>query len=132
MLSRHRVSILSNVDLHRWTPVRDGGMGCRQCTPSSHSTTLESNKSVVQIDKNTVCDWLNRAALPCRSVALYFWGHLPVTECQWDELWGFVHTKEAHLPCAKLYCETSGDAWVWLAFAPVWRVGLAFVVGKRP
>ena len=47
------------------------------------------------------------------------------------EPWGFVHTKEAHLPCAKLYCETYGDAWVWFAFAQVWRVVLAFVVGKR-
>jgi IS1 family transposase len=32
---------------------------------------------------------------------------------------------------AKLYDETYGDAWVWVAFAPLWRVVLAFVVGKR-
>jgi IS1 family transposase len=32
---------------------------------------------------------------------------------------------------AELYCETYGDAWVWLAFAPIWRLVLAFVVGKR-
>jgi IS1 family transposase len=32
---------------------------------------------------------------------------------------------------AQIFCETYGDAWVWLAFAPVWRVVLAFVVGKR-
>jgi IS1 family transposase len=42
-----------------------------------------------------------------------------------------VHTKEAHLPGAKLYCDTYGDAWVWIAFAPVWRLVLAFVIGKR-
>ena len=24
-----------------------------------------------------------------------------------------------------------GDAWVWIAFAPVWRLVAAFVVGKR-
>ncbi len=34
-------------------------------------------------------------------------------------------------PSLPLYCETYGDAWVWLAFAPVWRLVLAFVVGKR-
>ncbi len=67
----------------------------------------------VHIDKNTVGDWLHRAALHCRSVALYFWGPLHVTKCQLDELWGFVHTKEAHLPCAKLSGETYGEAWVW-------------------
>jgi hypothetical protein len=26
---------------------------------------------------------------------------------------------------------TSGDAWVWVAFAPVWRLVVAFVIGKR-
>ena len=80
---------------------------------SAASTASRALRDTTQMDKNTVGDWLNRAALPCRSVALYFWGHLHVTECQLDELWGFVHTKEAHLPCAKLSCETSGDAWVW-------------------
>ena len=42
-----------------------------------------------------------------------------------------MHTKEGHLPGAKLYCATYGDAWVWVAFAPVWRLVLAFVIGKR-
>jgi len=79
----------------------------------AEGNAIRATGRIVQIDKNTVCDWLNRAALHCRSVALYFWGHLHVTECQLDELWGFVHTKEAHLPCAKLSCETYGDAWVW-------------------
>ena len=35
------------------------------------------------------------------------------------------------MPYAKIYKETYGDAWVWVAFAPVWRLVLAFVVGKR-
>ena len=62
---------------------------------------------------------------------LYFWHDLHVSECQLEELWSFVHTKEEHLPGAKLYCATYGDAWVWIAFAPVWRLVLAFVIGKR-
>ena len=97
----------------------------------AEGNSIRATGRILQIDKDTVCDWLNRAALHCRSVVLYFWSQLHVTECQLDEWWGFVHTKEAHLPCAKIYCETYGDAWVWLAFAPVWRLVLAFVVGKR-
>jgi len=97
----------------------------------AEGNSIRATGRILQIDKDSVCDWLNRAALHCRSVVLYFWSQLHVTECQLDELWGFVHTKEAHLPCAKIYCETYGDAWVWLAFAPVWRLVLAFVVGKR-
>jgi len=62
---------------------------------------------------------------------LYLWRDLHVIECQLDELWSFVHTKQPHLPFARLYDETYGDAWVWIAFAPVWRLVVAFVIGKR-
>jgi hypothetical protein len=36
-------------------------------------------------------------------------------------------------PCAVCSAldETYGDAWGWVAFAPVWRLVLAFVIGKR-
>lgn len=97
----------------------------------AEGNSIRATGRILQIDKDTVCDWLKRSALHCRSVMLYFWSQLHVTECQLDELWSFVHTKEAHLPVAKIYCDTYGDAWVWLAFAPVWRLVLAFVVGKR-
>lgn len=97
----------------------------------AEGNSLRATGRIVQIDKDTVCDWLERAARHCRLVMLYLWRNLHVTECQLDELWSFVHTKEAHLPYAKIYCETYGDAWVWLAFAPVWRLVLAFVVGPR-
>jgi len=97
----------------------------------AEGNSIRATGRIVQIDKDTVCDWLHRAALHCRAVMLYFWRQLHVKECQLDELWSFVHTKEAHLPGAQIYCETYGDAWVWLAFAPVWRLVLAFVVGKR-
>lgn len=97
----------------------------------AEGNSLRATGRILQIDKDTVGDWLHRAALHCRLVVLYLWSNLHVTECQLDELWSFVHTKEAHLPYAKIYHETYGDAWVWVAFAPVWRLVLAFVVGKR-
>jgi hypothetical protein len=46
LITLHLVDEILDVDLHGRTPVRDRGMGCRQYTPSSHATTLESNKSV--------------------------------------------------------------------------------------
>jgi IS1 family transposase/transposase-like protein len=97
----------------------------------AEGNSLRATARIVQIDKDTACDWLNRAAQHCRLVLLYLWHNLHVTECQLDELWSFVHTKERNLPCGKIYKETYGDAWVWIAFAPVWRLVLAFVVGKR-
>lgn len=97
----------------------------------AEGNSLRATARIVQIDKDTACDWLDRAAQHCRLVLLYFWSGLHVTECQLDELWSFVHTKERNLPYGKVYKETYGDAWVWIAFAPVWRLVLAFVVGKR-
>ena len=97
----------------------------------AEGNALRATARIVQVDKDTVCAWLHRVAYHCRTLMLYFWRDLHVSECQLDELWSFVHTKEAHLPGAKIYCETYGDAWVWIAFAPVWRLVLAFVIGKR-
>jgi IS1 family transposase len=97
----------------------------------AEGNSIRATGRIVQVDKDAVCDWLNRAAHQARLVMLYFWQRLHLTECQLDELWSFVHTKEANLPGAKLLCETYGDAWVWIAFAPVWRMVVAFVVGKR-
>jgi transposase-like protein/IS1 family transposase len=97
----------------------------------AEGVSLRSAARIIQIDQDTVCAWLHRAAQHCRVVMLHVWHRLPVSECQVDQLWSFVHTKEQNLYAAKLWCETYGDAWVWIAFAPVWRVVLAFVVGKR-
>lgn len=91
---------------------------------------LRGTARIVQIDKDTAASWLHRAAQHCRQVLLYLWQQLSVRECQLDELWSFVHTKEQNLWTAKLCCESYGDAWVWIAFAPAWRLALAFVVGK--
>lgn len=97
----------------------------------AEGNSLRGTGRIVQVDKDTACAWLNRAARHCRLVMLHLWRQLPVTECQLDELWGFVHTKEHNLATAKQVCAAYGDAWVWVAFAPVWRLVLAFVVGKR-
>ena len=97
----------------------------------AEGNSLRSTARIVEIDKDTACDWLHRAACHCRLVMLSLWQELRVVECQLDELWSFVHTKEGNLDTAKRVCDTYGDAWVWVAFAPVWRLVLAFVVGKR-
>ena len=78
-----------------------------------------------------MCTWLERAAQHGRLVMLYWWPQLPLRACQLDALWSFVQTQNAPLAWAKTYRDTSGDAWVWLAFAPEWCLVVAFVVGKR-
>jgi hypothetical protein len=74
---------------------------------------------------------LDRAGRHCRAVTAYLFDTLHITECQVDELWSFVRKKEAHLTVAEKILTLYGDAWVWIAFAPVWCLVAAFVVGKR-
>ena len=67
---------------------------------------LRATARSVHVDKETVCAWLHRWACHCRIVLLYFWHDLPVSACHLDALWSFVPTKEAHLPGAKMSCDT--------------------------
>jgi len=97
----------------------------------AEGNSRRSTARMVPIDQDTACDWLERAAQHGRKVLLSRWQDLPGTACQLDEWWSFVHTKESHLAMAKRVCATSGEAWIWMAFAPGWRLGLAFVVGQR-
>src|SRR3972149_3139282 len=39
----------------------------------AEGNSIRATGRILQIDKDTVCDWLNRAALHCRSVVLYLW-----------------------------------------------------------
>jgi hypothetical protein len=68
----------------------------------AEGNALRATARIEQVDRDTVCAWLDRVARHCRTVMLSLWHNLRVTECQLDELWSFVHTKEAHLPGAKL------------------------------
>src|SRR5690349_18245949 len=97
----------------------------------AEGNSLRATARIVQIDKDTACAWLDRAAQQARRVMLTLWRNRHVTECQLDELWSFVHTKDRNLETALHCCAEYGDAWIWLAVAPRWRLVLAFVVGKR-
>jgi IS1 family transposase len=90
-----------------------------------------STARLVPIDQETACDWLDRAAPHGRKVLLSLWRDLPVTAGQLEEWWSVVHPTEAPLAMATRVCEPSGEAWRWMAGAPVWRMVLAGVVGKR-
>ena len=97
----------------------------------AEGNSLRGTGRIVDVDKDTVCDWVDRAGRHCRAVTTYLFDTLHITECQVDELWSFVRKKEAHLTVAEKVLALYGDAWVWIAFAPAWHLVAAFVVGKR-
>ena len=67
----------------------------------AEGNSLRGTGRIVEIDKDTVCDWLDRAGRHCRAVTTYLFDTLHITECQVDELWSFVRKKEAHLTTAE-------------------------------
>ena len=67
----------------------------------AEGNSLRGTGRIVEVDKDTVCDWLDRAGRHCRAVTTYLFDNLHITECQLDELWSFVRKKEAHLTIAE-------------------------------
>jgi IS1 family transposase len=97
----------------------------------AEGNSLRGTGRIVGVDKDTVCDWLDKAGRHCRAVTAYLFNNLHMTECQLDELWSFVRKKEAHLTAIEKVLMWYGDAWVWIAFVPAWRLVPAFIIGKR-
>lgn len=97
----------------------------------AEGNSLRGTGRIVGVDKDTICDWLDKSGRHCRAVSTYLFNNLHIPECQLDELWSFVHKKEAQLTGIEKVLMLYGDAWVWIAFAPAWRLVPAFVIGKR-
>ncbi len=68
-----------------------GTFSVRQGTAYFGVRAEEPNYSrIVEVDKDTICDWVDRAGRHCRDVTTYLFDTLHITECQVDELWSFV------------------------------------------
>ena len=86
---------------------------------------------LVGVDQATVWDWRDRAGRPWRAVTTSRFDHWPIPACPVDAWWSFVRQQDAPLTVAEKVLALYGEAWVWSAFAPPWRLVAAFVVGKR-
>src|SRR3989449_7782706 len=89
---------------------------------------------VLGVTEDTVLAWLQRAAHKAAEINAHLLRDLPVTQVQLDEMWNFIARKHA--------CETDaageslpngedGRQWVWISFAPEFRLMIAAVVGPR-
>ncbi len=65
-----------------------------------------------------------------RVAASHLQDHRP-GEVQLDELWSFLKKKEKNVKEVEALRQELGDCWVWVAFDPVGKVVLGFVIGKR-
>ena len=51
----------------------------------AEGNSLRGTGRIVAVDKDTVCDWVDRAGRHCRAVTTYLFDTLHITECQVDE-----------------------------------------------
>jgi transposase-like protein/IS1 family transposase len=93
--------------------------------------SIRATGRLLSVDKDTVSHWLPVLGRHCQGVMHYFFRNLHLRECQLDELWTFVAKKEAHLTLLEKLATIYGDAWVSIAFSPVYKLVPAWVVGKR-
>ena len=89
---------------------------------------------VLGVHEETVLAWLVRAAAKAHEINEHVLRDLPVTQVQLDEMWNFIARKHAHetdeagesLPEGE-----DGRQWIWVSFAPEFRLMIAAVVGPR-
>jgi IS1 family transposase/transposase-like protein len=89
---------------------------------------------VLGVHEETVLAWLVRAAAKAHEINEHLLRDLPVTQVQLDAMWNFIARKHAHetdeagesLPEGE-----DGRQWVWVSFAPEFRLMIAAVVGSR-
>src|SRR2546421_673447 len=87
---------------------------------------------VLGVTEATVLAWLRRAAQQAEAINQHLLRHLPVTQVQLDEMWSFIarkHARETDEAGESLPGGEDGRQWVWVSFAPEFRLMIAAVVG---
>ncbi len=89
---------------------------------------------VLGVTAATVLAWLKRAAHQAEAINHHLLQHLPVTQVQLDERWNFIarkHARETDEAGESLPEGQDGRQWIWVSFAPEFRLMIAAVVGPR-
>ena len=89
---------------------------------------------VLEVKEETVLEWLRRAAEKAREINQALMKDLPITQVQLDEMWNFIRRKHAEEIDdngeGRIESE-DGRQWIWLSYAPEFRLILAAQVGPR-
>ena len=89
---------------------------------------------VLGVTEETVLAWLGSAAKKAHEINTHLLRDLPVTEVQLDEMWSFIrrkHAQQAGPDGESTDWSEDGRQWVWISFAPEFRLILAAFVGPR-
>jgi IS1 family transposase len=89
---------------------------------------------VLEVKEETVLVWLKRAYQKADEINNALLKELRVTEVQLDEMWSFVKRKVSEQAEGEIETPQpaeDGRQWVWISYAPEFRLILATVVGPR-
>src|SRR5215467_1741835 len=89
---------------------------------------------VLGVTEATVLEWLRRAAQKAHEINAHLLRDVPVTQVQLDEMWNFIrrkHAQQAGPDGESSDLSADGRQWVWISFAPEFRLILAAFVGPR-
>src|SRR5215475_12141730 len=89
---------------------------------------------VLGVTEETVLEWLRRASQQAHEINAHLLRDLPVTQVQLDEMWSFIRRKPAQQTGSdgeSMEGSEDGRQWVWISFAPEFRLILAAFVGPR-
>ena len=89
---------------------------------------------VLGVTEQTVLAWLRRAAHQADEINRHLLRNLPVTQVQLDEMWNLIerkHTQQCTTDGESLSQSTDGRQWIWISYAPEFRLMLAAFVGPR-
>jgi hypothetical protein len=80
---------------------------------------------VLDVTEETVLEWLRRAAQKAHEINTHLLRDLPVTQVQLDEMWNFIRRKQALQASPdgeSTDCSEDGRQWIWISFAPEFRL----------
>jgi IS1 family transposase len=89
---------------------------------------------VLGVTEETILEWLKRTAIKASEINEHLLTDLAVTEVQLDEMWNFSERKQSQgAGDGKEAPDESEDGrqWVWISFAPEFRLMLSCFVGPR-
>jgi len=89
---------------------------------------------VLDVTEETVLEWLRRAAQKAHDINTHLLRDLPVTQVQLDEMWNVIRRTQALQAGPdgeSIDWSEDGRQWVWISFAPEFRLILAVFVGPR-
>jgi len=89
---------------------------------------------VLGVTEETVLEWVKKAAKKANEINEFLLRNITVTQVQLDEMWNFIgrkHSKECGEDGESSPDSEDGRQWLWVSFAPEFRLLLAVFVGPR-